>query len=42
MENWDKLNRELAIFTYIHLNVDACWLTSSMSQQTFALQIVLD
>ncbi len=39
MEICDKLRRDLAMFTYIYLNVDECWLTSSMSQQRFQLQI---
>ncbi len=30
------------MFTYIYLNVDECWLTSSMPQQRFKLQILLD
>ncbi len=32
----------LAMFTYIYLNVDECWLKSSMSQQRFELQILLN
>ncbi len=42
MEIYDKLRRDLAMFTYIYLNVDECWLTSSMPQQSFKLQIVLN
>ncbi len=42
MEICDKLRRDLAMFTYIYLNVDECWLTSSMLQQRFKLQIVLN
>ncbi len=43
MEIYDKLSRDLAMFTYIyHLNVDGCWLTSSMPQQRFKFQIVLN
>ncbi len=29
------------MFTYIYLNVDECWLTSSMAHQRFKLQIDL-
>ncbi len=38
----DKLSRDIAMLTYIYLNVDDCWLTSSMPQQTFKIQIVLN
>ncbi len=34
----DKLSRDLDMLTYIYLNVDDCWLTSSMPQQRFKLQ----
>ncbi len=37
----DKLNRDIAMLTYIYRNMDKCWLTSSMSQQKFKLQIYL-
>ncbi len=37
----DKLRKDLAMLTYIYLNVDECWLTSSMRQQRFKLQISL-
>ncbi len=30
------------MFTYIYLNVNDCWLTSSMPEQWFKLQILLD
>ncbi len=32
----------LAMFMYIYLNVNECWLTSSMPQQRFKLQIKLN
>ncbi len=38
----DKLRKELAMLTYIYLNVDEYLLTSSMPQQRFKLQIVLN
>ncbi len=38
----DKLSSDLAMFTYIYLNVDECQLTSSMFQQRFKLQILLN
>ncbi len=41
-EFYDKLRRDLAMFTLIYLNVDDCWLTSSMPQQMFKLQILLN
>ncbi len=41
MKICDKLSRDLAMFTYIYVNVDKCWLTSSMPQQMFKLQILL-
>ncbi len=34
--------RDLALFAYIYLNVDECWLTSSMLEQRFKLQIVIN
>ncbi len=37
----DKLGKDLAMFTYIYLNMDECWLTSSMPQQRFKFQILL-
>ncbi len=40
MEICDKLKRDLAMFTYIYLNVDECWLISSIPQQKFKLQIL--
>ncbi len=42
MEIFDKLRRDLAMFTYIYLNVDDCWLTSFMPQQRFKLQSLLN
>ncbi len=42
MEMCDKLRKDLAMFTYIYRNVDECWLTSSMPQQRFKLQILLN
>ncbi len=42
MEICDKLRRDLAMVTYIYLNVNECWLTSSMPQQRFKLQISLN
>ncbi len=30
------------MFIYIYLNVDECWLTSSMPQQRFKLHILLN
>ncbi len=33
MEICDKLRKNLAMFTYIYLNVDECWLTSNCLQQ---------
>ncbi len=42
MKICDKLSRDFAMFTYIYLNVDGCWLTSSMPQQRFKFQIVLN
>ncbi len=41
MEICDNLRSELAMFTNIYVNVDECWLTSSIPQQMFNLQIVL-
>ncbi len=38
----DKLSRHLYMLTYIYLNVGECWLTSSMPQQMFKLQISLN
>ncbi len=38
IEICDKLSRDLAMVTYIYLNVDECWLTSSM----FKLQMLLN
>ncbi len=38
----DKLSRDLAMLTYKYLNVDDCWLTSSMPQQRFKLQNLLN
>ncbi len=35
----DKLSRHLSMLTYIHLNVDECWLTSSMPHQRFKLKL---
>ncbi len=42
MEICDKLRMDLAMFTYIYLNVDDCWLTSYIPQQRFKLQIMLN
>ncbi len=42
MEFCEQLSRDLAALTYIYLNVDDCWLTSSMPQQRFKLQILLN
>ncbi len=42
MEICDNLRRDLAMFTYTYLNVDECWLKSSMPQQRFKLQILLN
>ncbi len=42
VEICDKIRRGLAMVTYICFNVDECWLTSSMPQQTFKLQISLN
>ncbi len=42
MDIWDKLRMDLAMFTYIYLNVDECCLKSSMPQQRFKLQILLN
>ncbi len=41
MEICYKLSRDLAMLTYIYLNVDDCWLTFSIPQQRFKLQILL-
>ncbi len=41
MENCNKLRRDLAMFIYIYLNMDECWLSSSMPQQRFKLQLLL-
>ncbi len=38
----DKLNRDLDMLIYIYLNVDDCWLTSSMPQQRFKNQSLLN
>ncbi len=38
----DKLSRDLAMLTYIYLNMDDCWLTSPMPQQMFKLQMLLN
>ncbi len=38
----DKLRRDLAMFTYIYLNVDEYCLTSSMPQKRFKLQRLLN
>ncbi len=35
MKICDILKRNLAILTYIYLNVDECWLTSSNSREGF-------
>ncbi len=37
-----KLNSDLDMLTYIYLNVDDCWLTSSMPQQRFNIQMFLN
>ncbi len=42
MEICDKLSRDWAMLSYIYLNVDECCLTSSMPQQRFKLEIVLN
>ncbi len=42
MQICDKLSRDLAMLSYLNLNVDDCWLTSSMPQQMFKLQILLN
>ncbi len=42
MQICKKLSRDLAMLTYIYLNVGVCWLTSSMPQQIFKLQIFLN
>ncbi len=36
---FNKLCRHLSMLTYIYPNVDTCWLTSSMPQEMFKLQI---
>ncbi len=41
MEICDKLRRDLAMFIYMYLDVNECWLISSMPQQRFKLQIFL-
>ncbi len=38
----DKLSRHLYMLTYIYLNVEECWLTSSMTWQRFKLQMSLN
>ncbi len=38
----NKLSRHLYMLTYIYLNVDECWLTSSMHHESFKLQISLN
>ncbi len=38
----NKLKRGLAMLTYIYLNVNECWLSSFMPQQSFKLQIFLN
>ncbi len=38
----DKLSRHLYMLTYIYLNVDEWWLTSSMPYQSFKLQMSLN
>ncbi len=42
MEICNKLRRDLAMFAYIYLNVDECWLTPPIAQQRFKLQILLN
>ncbi len=42
MEIYVKLSKNLVLLTYIYINVDDCWLTSSMPQQRFKLQILLN
>ncbi len=42
MEICDKLSRDLGMLTYIYLNVNDCWLTSSMPQQKFKFHILLN
>ncbi len=42
MEICDILSRDLDMLTYTYLNVNDCWLTSSMSQQRFKLQLLLN
>ncbi len=38
----DNLSRHLSMLPTIYLNVDECWLTSSMPKQRFKLQISLN
>ncbi len=38
MEICNKLRSDLAMLNYIYLDVDDCWLTSSMPEQKFKLQ----
>ncbi len=42
MQICNKLSRDLGMLTCIYLNVDDCWLTSSMPQQMFKLKILLN
>ncbi len=42
MEICDKLRRDLAMLTYIYLNVDECWLASSTPQHRLKLQSSLN
>ncbi len=37
----NKLSRHLSMLTYIYLNVDECWLTSSMPQQNLNSKFLL-
>ncbi len=41
MEFCDKLRGYLSMFTYIYFNVDKCWLTSSMPQQSLNSKLCL-
>ncbi len=42
MDICNKLRKDLAMFTYIYLNMDECWLTSSMPQQRLKLHIFIN
>ncbi len=42
MEICDNLSRDIAMLTYIYLNVNDYWLISSMPQQRFKLKLLLN